>query len=305
MRTGLSSVLLAVFILITLYPIRGVRADPIPERAFIEGVTGHRQSTSLSCESRSAVDWAAYWGVKIGEKRFLARLPRSNNPDKGFVGNPNDSWGNVPPDSYGVHAGPVADLLREYGLQAEARRNLTWEELQSEIASGRPVIVWIIGEMWEGTPVKYTAPDGHKATVARYEHTMILIGYEPGKVHLVDAYTGWTQSYPLRTFLKSWKTLGRMAITGGASSPDATPIAMPEPSVPVTPSVYLPIVVRQETLKQAVEKPAQREKTYTVRRGDFLAALARRFDVNWRDLADYNGIEFPYVIHAGQLLKIP
>ncbi len=85
-------------------------------------------------------------------------------------------------------------------MQAEARRDMNWEDLQREIAAGRPVIVWIIGEMWEGNPMGYTSPDGHKTVVAPYEHTMIVIGYEPGKVHVVDAYTGRTRSYPLRRF---------------------------------------------------------------------------------------------------------
>ena len=294
-----------VFALTALLPFQTVRADSLPVRAYIEGVQGHRQSFSLSCESRSAVDWAAYWGVKIGEKRFLARLPRSKNPDKGFVGNPNGAWGNVPPASYGVHAQPVADLLQEYGLQAEAQRNLTWEDLQKEIAAGRPVIVWIIGQMWEGNPVKYTSPDRHKTVVAPYEHTMILIGYEPGKVHVVDAYTGWTQSYPLRSFMRSWKTLGRMAITGGAPLPEATTDATQEPAIPIAPSVYLPFVLRQVASEQVEQEIPQAKKTYTVRRGDYLVEVARRYGVNWRDLAEQNGIEYPYVIYTGQVLKIP
>jgi uncharacterized protein YvpB len=246
MRTGRSVHLWIILTILALLPLQRVGADSIPERAYIEGVKGHKQSLSLSCESRSAVDWAAYWGVKIGEKRFLARLPRSKNPDKGFVGNPNDAWGSVPPASYGVHAKPVADLLQEYGLQAEAKRDMSWEDLQREIAAGRPVIVWIIGQMWEGNPVKYTAPNGYKTVVAPYEHTMIVVGYEPGKVHVVDAYTGRTQSYPLRSFLRSWKTLGRMAITGGAPLISATPVATQDPAVPLSSSVYFPVVLRQE-----------------------------------------------------------
>jgi len=305
MRTGRSVQLGLVLTLLALFPLQSVRADSIPDRAYIDGVKGHRQSLSLSCESRSAVDWAAYWGVKIGEKRFLARLPRSKNPDKGFVGNPNDAWGNVPPASYGVHAQPVADLLHEYGLQAEARRDMNWEDLQREIVAGRPVIVWIIGEMWEGNPMGYTSPDGHKTVVAPYEHTMIVIGYEPGKVHVVDAYTGWTRSYPLRSFTRSWKTLGRMAITGGAPLPSATPVATQDPEVSLSPSVYLPVVVRREASEQVEQVGEQKKKTYTVRRGDYLAAVARRLGVNWRELADTNGIEYPYIIYAGQVLNIP
>ena len=296
---------IGLFFAIILLPFQWVSADAIPDRAYIEGVEGHRQSLSLSCEARSAVDWAAYWGVKIGEKRFLAKLPRSKNPDKGFVGNPNDAWGNVPPASYGVHAQPVADLLQAYGLQAEAGRNLEWEDLQKEIAAGRPVIVWIIGQMWEGNPVEYTAPDRHKTVVAPHEHTMILIGYEPGKVYVVDAYTGWTQSYPLRTFMRSWKTLGRMAITGGAPLPEATPEAVQETPAVISPSVYLPFVLRQVATKPVEQDVPRAKKTYIVRRGDYLADVARRFGVNWRDLARYNGIEYPYVIYSGQVLQIP
>jgi LysM repeat protein len=159
--------------------------------------------------------------------------------------------------------------------------------------------------MWDGNPVTYTSPDRHKTVVARYEHTMILIGYEPGKVHMVDAYTGWTQSYPLRSFMRSWNTLGRMAITGSAPMPEATAEANQETPVPSSQSVYLPFVLRQVFSEQAKHEIPAAKKTYTVRRGDYLAAVARRYGVNWRDLAEHNGIEFPYVIYAGQILKIP
>jgi len=71
-------------------------------------IIGHGQSLPLSCESRSAADWASYFGVAIDELEFLGRLPISDNPEIGFVGDVNGNWGKIPPDSYGVHAGPVA-----------------------------------------------------------------------------------------------------------------------------------------------------------------------------------------------------
>ncbi len=77
-------------------------------------------------------------GLRSEKSDFLPGCRARKIPDKGFVGNPNDAWGNVPPASYGVHAQPVADLLQEYGLQAEARRDMNWEDLQREIAAGRP-----------------------------------------------------------------------------------------------------------------------------------------------------------------------
>jgi uncharacterized protein YvpB len=109
-----------------------------PEEAYITGVVGHAQIYSLSCESRSAADWAAYWGVNINETEFLNGLPRSDNPNEGFVGDPNDSWGSIPPNSYGVHADPIAELLRAYGLDAHADTGLSWEEVQTEVAQADP-----------------------------------------------------------------------------------------------------------------------------------------------------------------------
>ncbi|MFZ5808688.1 MAG: C39 family peptidase [Chloroflexota bacterium] len=187
-------------------------ADSIPERALIKGIKVHAQSYRLSCEARSASDWAGYWGVKVSETDFLQRLPRSDNPEEGFVGNPNDAWGAVPPASYGVHAQPVAKLLRQIGLPAQARRGMSWREARREIAAGRPVIVWVIGQMWKGTPQVYRTKNGEKVTVANFEHTMILVGYDTKTVQALDAYSGQRRVYKLRNFVQSWKVLGNMAV---------------------------------------------------------------------------------------------
>lgn len=289
-----------------------VRAEDIPERAYISELVGYAQRFTLSCESRSAVDWASYWGVGIREKKFLNSLPRSDNPDTGFVGNPNDEWGNLPPFSYGVHAEPVAATLREYGLQAEAYRGLSWDDLRREIAAGRPVIVWVIGQMWPGAPVRYTASDGRSVSVARYEHTMILIGYDPSRVHVIDAFSGQTQSYPLGTFLASWKTLGRMAVIGtGSAAPDFAPAPSPESDTPdMQPAVeysaysFLPQVFQAPHLVLAAAPSEDTQRTYTVKRGEYLREISRRFNLDWQQIAYLNGIGYPYVIYPGQVLRL-
>lgn len=122
--------------------------------------------------------------------------------------------GKHPPQSYGVYASPVAKLLREYGLIAKERVGMHWNEAQIEIASGRPVIVWVIGQMWQGVPRKYVTSTGKRVTVAHFEHTMILIGYDRSRIYAVDSYSGKIKSYSKKAFLQSWATLGNMAITG-------------------------------------------------------------------------------------------
>ena len=362
--------LTACFLGVNLF--QSARGEDLPDEAFITGVNGHPQTYMLSCESRSAADWAAIWGVNIGEGEFLAGLPRSDNPDEGFVGDPNGPWGYIPPNSYGVHAGPVAERLRAYGLQAEARHDLSWDELRLEIAAGRPVIVWVIGGMWSGTPRSYTAADGSTTTVASFEHTMLLVGYSSSSVNVIDAAPGRLVTYPVGVFLDSWSVLGNMAVTGGEATggsgsggwtytvpgdmtldlvasklgvereiliklnelvypyaiqpgqvlrvPFQPPQASLEPVIHPLISgagdhlALLPILQRNAAIATTVQPvlplvpPAPPDEpsvnTYTVQRGDFLIALAKRFGLDWRSLAETNGIHFPYVIFPGQVLKL-
>ncbi len=268
-------ILLVVMVLnIVFFSI--ARGDSLPDSAYIPGVIGHPQSYAISCEARSAVDLAAFWGISIGESEFLQALPSSDNPDQGYVGNPNEVWGRIPPHGYGVHADPVAETLRDFGLQAEAQHGLVWDDLRAEISAGRPVIVWVIGSMWTGTSVDYHAQDGTTSRVAAYEHTMLLTGYGSDSVEVIDAYSGQYNYYWLNAFLDSWSVLGNMAV-----------------------------FVRGEDRQP--EQPAQPEagNTYTVQPGDYLMKLARKFQVSWMDLAEINSIPYPYTLYTGQVLQLP
>lgn len=267
---------LALLVVLILVDVSSAQGDELPESAYIKGVNGHAQKHSISCESRSAADLAAYWGISLGENEFLGVLPRADNPEQGFVGSPDDAWGNIPPRGYGVHAGPVAETLRSFGLQAEAHNNLSWDDLRSEVSAGHPVIVWIIGSMWGGKAMEYQASDGSTSIVAAYEHTMILVGYNRDSVQVVDSYSGQYQTFSLRSFLDSWAVLGNMAVfsSGEAVNEAATPVEVSAP-------------------------------TYTVQPGEYLEELADRFGVTITQLVELNEIAYPYTIYPGQVLRLP
>lgn len=183
----------------------------LPPSASVTGVYGYMQSHNLSCESRSAVDWARYYGVEIGEDEFQASLPLARNPNLGFVGRVDDAMGQIPPSSYGVYAPPVAKTLQTYGLDAAAHKGYTFRQIKEQIASGNPVIVWVIGNTWTGYAVPYTLPSGREILVAPFEHTAIVVGYDEYGVTLVDnAYVYWRST---AAFLDSWGVLGNMAVT--------------------------------------------------------------------------------------------
>jgi len=163
---------------------------------------------------RLALKDAELTTAQIDEIVFFDALPVSDDPNVGFVGDVHAPWGQTPPNPYGVYALPVADLLRFYGLNAQARQAMTFDELRAEISADRPVIVWVVGRVGQGTPIAYTSSEGVMTTVARFEHTVIVIGYDQQNVTVLDGY--WVYTRSIQDFLNSWSVLGNMAVIWGS-----------------------------------------------------------------------------------------
>jgi uncharacterized protein YvpB len=182
-------------------------------------VEGEGQRRSLSCESRSAVDLLAHYGIAVAEDEFRRGLPLSDNPDLGFVGDVDGPGEQLPPDGYGVHAEPVAARIADFGLPVHAGRNRDLEWLRRQIARGRPVIVWATGQMDAPRPVAMRDAAGRAFTAVRGEHTWLAIGYGPGTITLIDATTGREREFAVSRFDAAWATLGRQALVPEESPP--------------------------------------------------------------------------------------
>ncbi len=183
----------------------------LSEAHYIWDIWGHRQYFGLGCEASAAVDWAAYFDVTVSEFAFQTRLPFSDNPDLGFVGSVEGPWGQVPPYAYGVHAAPVAKLLREhYGMNAAGEKGLTIDDLKRELASGQPVIAWVIGNCSGGIPYEYIDQEGTPVIVAAYEHVVILTGYDADTIRYMN--NGKFYDIPFENFANTWGVLGNMAV---------------------------------------------------------------------------------------------
>ncbi len=182
----------------------------IPAEATISNISGHPQWLSIDCEAAAAKDWAQHFGVALDELKFQSKLPHSDNPDFGFVGNPNSPWGGVPPYGYGVYAGPVADLLNKFGVPARAYKGYSIEQLKAKIAAGIPVIAWVIANGISGIPIQYIDSQGRIAVVAMYEHVVIVTGYTENHIYFMSEGVFYASPTPL--FLKSWGVLNNMVI---------------------------------------------------------------------------------------------
>ena len=183
---------------------------PPPDSASVGSLFGYAQSYTLDCEARSAAALAAFFGLQFNHMSFQNSLPLSDNPETGYVGPYWGAQGRLPPEAYGVHAKPVARLLREFGLNARAQTGLDYTRLQQEIAAGRPVMVWVINHTYNGSAVSYTASDGETVLVAPFEHTVLVIAYTPDSVTLLDGEMIYTRS--VDQFLSSWSVLGYQAV---------------------------------------------------------------------------------------------
>ena len=183
----------------------------LPKAASVGEFTGYAQSYNLDCEARSAVDLAAFFGINISHSEFLSRIPLSDDPNEGFVGSYTDERGQIPPNSYGVYQEPIAELLRSYGLPAVGVVGWTRDALKAQIASGKPVMVWVVGSTEVGYSKPYTAPStGVTTSVAPYQHTVIVIAYDEEGVTVQDGAYQYTRTWG--TFDLSWAALNNRAI---------------------------------------------------------------------------------------------
>jgi len=212
-RGSLISLFCLTLVTLVVVSTSSAQAEEPPPAAVVEGVVGHPQERNLSCESRSATDLAAYWGVTFTEGAFFRRLPKSDNPQRGFVGDVDMPPGSMPPAGYGVYAEPVAATLRSFGLDAEAHRSLDLDTLQKELAARRPVIVWATYDMQLPGVETWVSWDGVASTVVQWQHTFIAVGYDEGGISLIDAYDGQMKTFSYEAFIPAWNQLGGMAVT--------------------------------------------------------------------------------------------
>ena len=96
---------------------------------------------------------------------------------------------------------------------------------------------------------------------------------------------------PTRAAVTAAPTLRPSAAPTGTAAPEATPTSAPS----AAPS---PTAV-------ASTGPVATFRTYKVKSGDTLSAIANRFDTTSRAIAELNGISVGATLHIGQVLKIP
>lgn len=136
-----------------------------------------RQGTSYSCGAAALRSVLAYYGTDVSEEELMEQL--GTTPEQG-----------TRPEA-------LIRVARFYGLEAELRQGVTFDDLEKEIKAGRPVIV--DAQAWRedtGTPWKDRWEDGHY---------MVAIGLDSKNIYLEDPSLEWSKGFiPREQFMERW-----------------------------------------------------------------------------------------------------
>jgi uncharacterized protein YvpB len=182
-----------------------------------------RQLLHNNCESTALSMLLAAAGVRVGQLRLQARLPRSGpldpesvagsrlfrwgDPERGFVGRP---AGGGTEGGFGVYEPPVRALAARYGVRLLDLHGRSVAALRRAVLAGHPVLAWV--GLAAGPFLSWLTPSGRKITVNLDEHAIVLVGAGPGYVLVNNPLTGERERWGNELFSYRWKLLGRRAL---------------------------------------------------------------------------------------------
>lgn len=142
---------------------------------------GQRQQLPTGCEITAVTMMLNYAGDKSSKMKLAKEMPRSSNPNKGFVGSPYSSSG------WYIYPAGLMNLVKRHVGSA---RNLTGTSLttiKKSIRNNHPVVMWL-------------APlDGFS------NHALTVYGYTNNRIYLNDPWKVKRVSFTNKQISKLWR----------------------------------------------------------------------------------------------------
>ncbi len=202
-----SLLLCAVLALVAPVPV----AATAPASASLKGVPATGQIWSLSCEYAAVSAATAYYGKKVTQQTFHSAIGNHLNPHKGFRGDiAGGPWGGI--TNYGVYAEPIVPVLKRWGFGKSYAFYSGAETLKTEVAAGRPVVVWLVGTYSPQGRTVRTDTDGERFSLIPYEHAVVVTAYDAGGVTVMDPGPASTYKLSWAKFDAAWAQLDRMSL---------------------------------------------------------------------------------------------
>ncbi len=148
-----------------------------------------RPELPTGCEITAVTMMLQYKGCKVTKNSLALEMPRSSNPNKGFVGNPYTSYG------WTIYPAGLMKLVKRHAHSAVNLTGVSVSRLKKQINKKHPVTLWVTGV------------DGFNT------HALTMTGYSPTRIYYNDPWTNRKTSMTISSFKSHWKRDGYRALS--------------------------------------------------------------------------------------------
>ncbi|MBA1393625.1 hypothetical protein EQ500_07055, partial [Lactobacillus sp. XV13L] len=142
------------------------------------------------CEITAVTMMLQYAGAKVDKMQLAREMPRSHDPNYGYIGDP---WNGT-----GVTIFPPAlmNLVQKYTPNHTAKNltDLSFDAIKYQLSLGHPVVTW---NTMHGFPY----------------HALVVVGYDNKYVYYNDCWTNERTALPINTFIHNWNSQAQRAIS--------------------------------------------------------------------------------------------
>ncbi len=137
-----------------------------------------RPQLPTGCEITATTMMLQYAGANVTKLSLAREMPRSSNPNKGFVGSPYSKSG------WWIYPKGLLGLVKRHAGHAVDMTGATFSQLAAKIKMDHPVVVWVSGV------------DGF------VNHAITMTGYSKTRAYYNDPWTNRRTSMALATLQK-------------------------------------------------------------------------------------------------------
>lgn len=140
------------------------------------------------CEITAVTMMLQYAGAKVDKMTLAREMPRSSDPNYGYIGQPWDGTGIT------IFPSALMSLVEKYAGTAKDLTGQNFDAIKYQINLGHPVVTW---NTLYGFPY----------------HALTVTGYDKSFVYYNDCWTDQTLQMGIDQFVQNWNTQHRRAIS--------------------------------------------------------------------------------------------
>ncbi|AYE38239.1 hypothetical protein D1B17_06175 [Companilactobacillus zhachilii] len=167
-----------------------VNGGQYKEADWLSGVPLIAQRPELpnGCEITAVTMMLQYAGANVNKMQLAREMPRSGDPNYGYIGQPWDGTGIT------IFPNALMSLVEKYAGTAKDLTGQGFDAIKYQINLGHPVVTW---NTLHGFPY----------------HALTVTGYDANYVYYNDCWTNQTTQMGINQFINNWNTQKRRALS--------------------------------------------------------------------------------------------